>query len=100
MDTREFNRRWSRRLVLLYRSHVERRDDLGDLAGDEAGGDRRAIEVQDGDQACGVDARFVHEQRLQLRIAVLLDDEYLRVRGDEVGDLLLERECANAKGVH
>src|SRR5215213_4503093 len=64
--------------VFFDRADIERRDDLGDFLLDEARGDRRAVEVQDRDQRGGVDARFVDEQRLQLRVAVLLDHEHLR----------------------
>ena len=36
---------------------------------------------------------------LQLRVAVLLDHEHLAVRGDEVEDLVLERERADAQRI-
>src|SRR5258708_20609920 len=41
------------------------------------------------------DRRFGDEQRLELRIAVLLDDEIGRVLVDERLDALVERESAN-----
>ena len=56
--------------------------------------------MQDRDQARRIDPRVVHEQRLQLRVAVLLDHENLRVRLHEIEDLVLERERAQAQGVH
>ena len=40
-----------------------------------------------------------HEQRAQLRVAVLLDDEHVLVRGDEIGDRVVERECADPQPV-
>src|SRR5687767_3346610 len=85
--------------VFFDRADIERRDDLRDLLLDEARGDRRAVVVQDGDERSGVDAGVVDEQSLQLRVAVLLDDEHLRVRGDEVEDLVLEGKGADAKCV-
>src|SRR5688500_10332577 len=78
---------------------IERRDDLGDFLGDEARGDRRAVVVQDRDQARRVDAGVVDEQGLDLRIAVLLDDEDFAVRGHEVEELVLEREAADSQCV-
>ena len=35
-----------------------------------------------------IDVAFVDEQRAQLRVAVLLDDEHLLVRRDEIRDLV------------
>ena len=55
--------------------------------------------MQHRDQAGGVDVGLVHQQGLQLRVPVLLDHEHLRVGGDEVGDLLLERERAHTQGI-
>src|SRR5213075_94528 len=63
--------------VFFDRADIERRDDLRDLLRDGARGDRRAVVVQHGDERSGVDAGVVDEQRLQLRVAVLLDDEHL-----------------------
>src|SRR5687768_17287628 len=79
---------------------IERRDDLGDFLGDEARGDRRAVVVQDRDQARRVDAGVVDHQGLQLRVAVLLDHEHLAVGGDEVEELVAEREAAHPQGIH
>ena len=70
-----------------------------DFLGDEARGDRRAVVVQDRDQARRVDAGVVDQQGLELRVAVLLDHEHLGVRGDEVEQLVAEREAADAQRV-
>ena len=52
------------------------RGELGDGAGDEARRDGRAVVVQDRDELCRGDVAFVDDQqRAQLRVAVLLDDE-------------------------
>ena len=40
--------------------------------------------------------RFGHQQRLQLRVAVLLDDEHMLVLLEELPHLLAERERADA----
>src|SRR5688572_89028 len=86
-------------LVFFDGANIESRHDLGDFAGDEARGDRRAVVVQDRDQARRVDAGVVDEERLQLRVAVLLDHEHLRVRGDEVEQLVAEREAADPQRI-
>src|SRR6185295_6288663 len=78
---------------------IERGNDLGDFLGDEARGDRRAVVVQERDQVGRVDAGVVDQQGLELRVAVLLDHEHLAVRGDEVEQLVAEREAAHPEGV-
>ena len=52
---------------------------VGDGRADEARGDRRAVVVEDGDQAGRIDIALRHEQRAQLGVAVLLDHEDLVV---------------------
>ena len=78
---------------------LQRVEMVADGAGDEAGGDRRAVVVQDRHQPRRIDAAFVDQQRAQLRVAVLLDHEHEVVLGDEVGDVLVEREGAHAQHV-
>src|SRR4051812_24677390 len=73
---------------LAARGGVEEAPAAGDLVGDEAGRDRRAVVVQDGDQSGRVDRALVDEQRAQLPIAVLLDHEDLIVREDEIDHLV------------
>ena len=46
-----------------------------------------------------IDAEFVDQQRAQLRVAVLLDDEHALVRGDEFPHAVGERERAHAQRV-
>ena len=72
---------------------------VGDRVDDEARGDRRAVVVEDGMSRAGSSAHFVDQQRAQLGVAVLLDDEDLVVLGDEVDDLVGEGEGAQAQRV-
>ena len=72
---------------------------LRDLVDDEARGDRRAVVVQDRDQARRVEPASLTSSVLQLRIAVLLDHEHPRMRRDEIVDLVLEREAAHPQRV-
>ena len=65
---------------------------LGHRVGDEAGGDRRAVVVQDRHQAGWVHLQFVDQQAAQLAVPVLLDDEDLLMRSDEFGHRSRERE--------
>src|SRR5260370_1101566 len=83
--------------VLSQRPDVEHRQLLADLAHDESRGDRRAVIVQHRDELRRIDDQLVHQQRAQLRVAVLLDDEYLLVLGDEVRHGVVKRERANAQ---
>ena len=66
---------------------------------DEAGGDRRAVIMQDGDEARRIDGAFIDQQLHQLRVAVLLDHEDLFMRVDEFDDLVGEGEGAHAQRV-
>ena len=62
-------------------------------------GDRRAVVVQDRHQPRRVHLLLGRQQRAQLRIAILLDDEHGLVRGDERIDRGRERERADAQRV-
>jgi len=66
---------------------------------DEACGDRRAVVVQHRLQLRGVDLLLGDDQRAQLRVAVLLDDEDGLVRDDERIDRGAERERPHAQRV-
>ena len=55
--------------------------------------------MQDGNEPRRIDGAFVDHQRAHLRVAVLLDDEHLLVRADEIDDLVAEREGAHAQRV-
>ena len=46
-----------------------------------------------------IDHALVDQQHAQLRVAVLLDHEHLIVIGDELADLVAEREGAHAQRV-
>jgi hypothetical protein len=72
---------------------------LPDGARDEARGDRSPIVVQYGHQADGIDAAFVDDQRAQLRVAVLLDDENEVVIADEARHARMEGKGADPKPV-
>ncbi len=71
----------------------------GDHAGDVACRDRRAVIVQQRDEARGIDPAFGDEQLLQLRVAVLLDHEHLIMRLDELRHLVGKGEGAHAQRV-
>src|SRR4029079_19101622 len=66
-----------------------------DLVDDEAGGDRQAIIVQHRKQARRIDGAFIDEERAQLRVPILLDDEDLIMLRDEIDYLLCEGETAH-----
>ena len=72
---------------------------LRDLAGDEARGDRRSVEVQDRGEARRVDHALVDEQAAQLRVAVLLHHEQLVMVGDEFGNLVAEGKGTHAQRI-
>src|SRR5512133_555530 len=72
---------------------------IGDRPAYETGGDRRAVVVQDRHQAYGIDAAFVDDERTQLAVAVLLDDEDEVVVADEVGYARMEGEGAHAQPI-
>src|SRR5215471_21673197 len=73
------------------RHHLAQGDDLervemvADRARNEAGGDWRAVVMQDRHQADRVDAALVDDERAQLAVAVLLHDEHEIVVGHEAG---------------
>ena len=59
---------------------------VADGVGDEAGGDRGAVIMQDRHQADRIDAVLVDDQRAKLAVAVLLDHVDEVVIGDETCD--------------
>src|SRR6516165_6530929 len=81
---------------LAERDNLEPIDLVGDGVGDEARGDRRAVEVQHAGQLRRVDLQLVDQQRTQLTVAVLLDHEHLIVLADEALHVVMEREPAHA----
>src|SRR3954467_12782138 len=78
---------------------VEEAPAAGDLVGDEARRDRRAVVVHDRDQPRRVDRALVDQKRAQLPVAVLLDHEDLVVPENEVDDLVREGEGAHAQRI-
>src|SRR5579863_7070192 len=84
---------------LAERDYLEFVDLFGDRAGDELRGDRRAVEVQYLGQPRRIDLQFVHQQRAQLAVAVLLDHEHLVVLGDELPHVIVEREATHAQQI-
>src|SRR5215831_14572480 len=70
--------------------HLPRIQMLPDRAGDETRRDRRAVVMQDRYDPHRVDATLVYDQRAQLRVAVLLDQEHELMLGDEIGHVLVE----------
>ena len=87
----------------LHRLHLQLVEMVADRLGDEAGGDRRAVVMQDRHQPHRIDAAFVDDQRAQLRVAVLLDHEDEIVVGDETVDATngtgrRARACGRARG--
>ncbi|MFN9941064.1 MAG: hypothetical protein ACK56I_16460, partial [bacterium] len=62
-------------------------------------GDGCPVVVQDLHQASRIDGKLVDEQRVHLRIAVLLDHEHRVVRIDELPDAIGKREGAQAQAV-
>src|SRR5262245_47781469 len=67
-----------------------------DSVDDALRGDRQPAVVQDGAQLLLVDRCLQRQERTQLRIAVLLDDENDLVLVEELRDLAAEREGADA----
>ena len=61
---------------------------------DEARGDRRAVEMQDGDEARRIDGAFIDHQLAHLGVAVLFDHENLVMGVDEIHHLIGEGEGA------
>src|SRR6187200_1491762 len=57
---------------------------LGDIAGDETLGEGVAIEIKHRNELIRVYSALVDQQHAQLRIAILFDDEYVVVLGDEI----------------
>src|SRR5262249_43315293 len=70
-----------------------------DGADDVARGEGEAAVSEDRHQARRVDPALVHQEHLQLRVAVLLDDEAALVRLEELDDLGAEGEAADAHEV-
>src|SRR5262249_5082606 len=72
---------------------------IADCLSDEAGGDWRAVVVQDRYQTHRIDAAFVDDERTQLCVSVLLHDENEIMVGDETIDAGMERESADTHAV-
>ncbi len=66
---------------------------------DESRGDGRAVVVQHRRELPGYQHRLGNQQRAKLAVAVLLHHEHVLVRGHEIDDLVVERECADAQGI-
>src|SRR5215475_6552065 len=81
------------------RRHLEGVQILPDRAGDEPRRNRGAVVVQDRHDPDRIDAALVHDQRAQLSVAVLLDQEHELVLGNEIWHVLMEREGADAQHV-
>src|SRR4051812_11543924 len=92
-------------IVAALRNHLPQRRDfqgvkmIADRACDKACGDRCAIVMQDRYEPHRIDIAFVHDQRAQLAVAVLLDHEHEVVVRDEITDILVEWEAAHAQHV-
>jgi len=67
--------------------HVQACDAVGDFLRNEARGDRRSVVMNDRHQARRTYPGLVDQQGGQLSVQVLLEDEDLAVRRDEVDDL-------------
>ena len=72
---------------------------LADRLGDEAGGDRRAVVMQDRHEPHRIDADLVDDQRAKLRVAVLFDHVDEIVVGDEACHAGMERKGAHAQPI-
>src|SRR4051812_16493649 len=92
-------------IVAALRNHLPQRCDLqgvkmiADRACNEARSDRRAVVMQDRHEARRIDVALGGDQRAELPVAVLLDHEHEVVVGDEITDVLMEREAAHAQHV-
>ena len=85
-DAHQLRRR--RRDSVLHRGH--------DAVEDVARRDRHAVVMQDRAQAALVHAGLQRQQRAQLRVAILLDDEIELMRLEKLLDFLAERKAAHA----
>src|SRR5882762_637458 len=72
---------------------------LGDGRGDVARGNRRPVIVQNRDEARRVDRALVDQQHSHLCVAILLYDEDLVVRVDELNYLVRERKGAEPQRI-
>src|SRR3974390_3581571 len=68
---------------------------IADRLGDETGGDRRAVVMQDRHQPHWIYATFGDNERTKLAVSVLLDNEHEIMVGDETANARVEREGAN-----
>src|SRR5262249_15565342 len=78
---------------------LERVEMIADGARDEARGDRGPVVMQDRDQPDGIDAALVDDERAQLRVAILLDNEHEIVVGDEARHARMERKGPHAQPI-
>src|SRR6266436_6366712 len=67
---------------------------------DGFGRDRESAVTQDGIELRLLHRGFERQQRFQLRVAVLLDDEDRRMRFQEGFDLGVERKCLDTEVIH
>src|SRR5579862_1071826 len=72
---------------------------VGDRLDDETGGNGGAVVMQDRYEPGRVDLQFGRDQRAHLLVAVLLDDKDALVVADEIDDVVVERERADAQRV-
>src|ERR1700754_4050997 len=72
---------------------------VDDRLRDEARRDGIAVVVENRDKLRRIDVAFGEKQRAQLRVAVLLDDKDLLMRGNEIRHVVMERKAAHAQEV-
>src|SRR5262249_40363087 len=90
-----WRKRYLRQRLLEWREGDDG-EHVGDRLYNKARRDWRAVVMQDRDETRRVDFALAHQQGAPLRVAVLLDDKDAFVAGDEIEDVGVEREGADA----
>src|SRR6266478_7295817 len=90
---------WRSRQRLFERGEGDDGEHVGDRLDDEARGNRRAVVMEDRNEAGRIEIAFADQQGPQLRVAVLLDNKNPLVAGDKIEDVVMEREGADTHRV-
>src|SRR5260370_29681771 len=92
---------WDSSILAGYRRQPRRLGELGSNAVDDGlGRYRESAVAQDGVELGLLHGGLERQQRFQLSVAVLLDDENGRMRFQEGFNVVVERECLDPKIIH